>query len=258
MPSVVLEQVDREGNLKGRLLPRLSRLSLEQLGEVLIVVEQPVTQAPDPFAPAGRSERLPRRLVAPQPRDGSAHLPGAQIGQRGHHRSIRRRGHLEVRAPLRAVPRPTRTDRRRAHSRHLGVACAHQSPIVPPRARECESAPCPTDRRARTRSGPSPHTSLAGGDARPNPNDHDARDHVIAVVSTAPLRTPASDEEQASRVTPPSLLYFAHSSSPTPPVAGGRHSDESNAASARAAGVDAEGRFGGDASAAVGGVVDGS
>jgi hypothetical protein len=57
--SVVLEQVDREGNLQGRLLPRLPRLSLEQLRDPLIVVEQPVTQAPGPLAPAGRSERLP-------------------------------------------------------------------------------------------------------------------------------------------------------------------------------------------------------
>ena len=29
--SVVLEQVDRDGNLQGGLLPRLSRLPLEQL-----------------------------------------------------------------------------------------------------------------------------------------------------------------------------------------------------------------------------------
>jgi len=49
-----------------------------------------------------------------------------------------------------------------------------------------------------------------------------------------------------------------HRAYATPPVAGGRHSDESDAASARAAGVDAEARCGGDAGAAAGGVVDGS
>ena len=62
--SVVLEQVDRDRNLQGGLLPRLSRLALEQLCEALIVVEQPVTKPPDPFASAGRSQRLPCRLVA--------------------------------------------------------------------------------------------------------------------------------------------------------------------------------------------------
>ena len=80
-PSVVLEQVDREGTLQGGLPPRLSRLPLEQLGDPLIVVEQPVTQAPSPFAPAGRSEGFPSRLVAPQSGDGGAHLRGALVGQ---------------------------------------------------------------------------------------------------------------------------------------------------------------------------------
>ena len=92
--AVVLEQVDRAGDLQGGLLPRLSRLSLEQLSEALIVVEQPVTQAPEPLASAGRSERLPRRLVAPQPPDGDAHLLGALIGHAGDHGTIRGRPHL--------------------------------------------------------------------------------------------------------------------------------------------------------------------
>ena len=160
-PSVVLEQVDREGNLQGRLLPRLSRLALEQRGDPFIVVEQPVTQAPDPLTPAARSERLPGRLVAPQPRDGGAYLLGALIRQRRHHRPIHGRPHLEARARWRAVSRPARSDRRRARSRHLGVARAHQLPIVPPRARLCESTSGPDgSTRARTRSEPVvPHIS---------------------------------------------------------------------------------------------------
>ena len=125
--SVVLEQVDRAGNLQDGLLPRLSRLPLEQLRDALIVVQQPVTQAPDPFAPAGRSERIPRRLVAPQPPDGGAHLLGAPIGQESDHGAIRGRPHLEARTRLRAVPRRPRSDRVRTHGHHLGVARPHQS-----------------------------------------------------------------------------------------------------------------------------------
>jgi hypothetical protein len=75
--SVVLEQVDRDGNLQGGLLPRLSRFPLEQLRDALIVVEQPVTQAPEPAASAGRSERLLGRLVAPQSPDGGARTSSA-------------------------------------------------------------------------------------------------------------------------------------------------------------------------------------
>ena len=69
-----------------------------------------------------RSERLPRRLVLPQPPDGGAHLLGAQIGQRGDHGTVRRRPHLEARSRLRAIPRPARSDRVGARRQPLGVA----------------------------------------------------------------------------------------------------------------------------------------
>ena len=226
MPSVVLEQVDREGNLKGRLLPRLSRLSLEQLGEVLIVVEQPVTQTPYPFAPADRSERLPSRLVAPQLRDVSGHLPGAQIGQRGHHRSIRRRG--SPRSPGAAA------------SRSPTEAWKSPSRLQPPSSRD-RSRPSVanglTARSAMRVDTMSRRIDIGADSIKPghhdiawqseilagSPIDHHACDRVDAVVSAAALRVPALDDLRASagaRSQPVPLLHpwKGSSGSPTAPI----------------------------------------
>ena len=139
--SVVLDQVDRKRNLQGGLLPRLSRLALEQLRDALIVVEQPVTQAPDPFAPAARSQRLPRRLVLPQPPDGGAHLLSTLIGQGPDHGAVRGRPHLEARTRLRAVPRPARSDRVRARRHHLGLARSIRRSMISRHDRQYQSPP---------------------------------------------------------------------------------------------------------------------
>jgi hypothetical protein len=73
--------VDRGGGLEGGLLPGLSGLPLQQLGDPLVVVEQPVAEAPEPFAAPAGSEGFPSRLVAPYPSDGGSHLLGPLLGQ---------------------------------------------------------------------------------------------------------------------------------------------------------------------------------
>ena len=129
--SVVLDQVDRRGDLEGGLLPRLPRLPLEQLRDALIVVEQPVTQAPEPVASAGSVRAPPKPAgcpaVARRRRARPRRPDRARTRPRSHPRATSRRS-----PSLAAIRSPAQRARLRARARgRLGVARAHQCSQVP-------------------------------------------------------------------------------------------------------------------------------
>ena len=240
--SVVLDQVDRRGDLQAGLLPRLPRLPLEQLRDALIVVEQPVTQAPEPVASAGRSERLPSRLVAPQSPDGGAHVLDAVIGQGGDHGAIRGRPHLEVRSTLRAAPRRPRSDLVRARGPHLGVARPHQCFMVSRHGRQCQSTRGRTIDMGADRSERASPLSWSREISPPT--------RSIITLAIALVRTSARDENEAPNRPPDGCCSCAISDIPPSPewreltaISGGRRTSPALSSSFSRAGGEVPDQF---------------
>jgi hypothetical protein len=77
---VVVDGNEGNRDLEHGLVPGLAGLTLQQIGQLVIVIKQPVAIAPDDRCPTGGPEGLPFRLGCPNCVDNTRHVGGAQVG----------------------------------------------------------------------------------------------------------------------------------------------------------------------------------